>query len=66
MIDKAIENLQENPKEYFETVKTHNLNMTYDEFLSTVEKIVWINKKIEQVYIDKLNYQNFPVRDILK
>lgn len=66
LIDKAIENLQENPKEYFETVKTHNLNMTYDEFLSTVEKIVWINKKIEQVYIDKLNYQNFPVRDILK
>ena len=66
LIDKAIENLQENPKEYFETIKTHNLNMTYDEFLSTVEKIVWINKKIEQVYIDKLNYQNFPVRDILK
>lgn len=66
LVDKAIQNLKNNPQEYYDTIKVYYPNMSYEEFISTENKIVWANKGLDKSYENKLNKQNFPIRDIIK
>lgn len=65
-IDKAIKNLNNNPKEYYLTIKKHYPEITYEDFIDSLEQIVWINKDLEKQFSDKLIKNSFPLRDILK
>lgn len=43
-ITLAIKALEKDPREYYETIKNYLEGQTYDEFMSSVHTIKWINK----------------------
>lgn len=66
LVDKSIINLQKDPKEFYETVKDYLPNTNYEEFLKSLDDIIWINKDVSPKIIEKLSDNNFPTRDLLK
>lgn len=66
ILDKSIENLKQNPKEYFDTVKAYLPDMIFEDFEKSLNDIMWINKQIPEKLNEKLNNSNFPTKDILK
>lgn len=66
LVDVAIINLQNNPKEFYDTIKPYLLDTTYEDFLSSLGDIIWINKNIPPKLIERLNNSDFPTRDIIK
>ena len=66
LVDKSIINLQKDPKEFYETVKDYLPNTDYEEFLKSLDDIIWINKDVSPKIIEKLSDNNFPTRDLLK
>lgn len=66
LIDKAIINLQNNPEEFYNTVLPYLTNTSYEEFLASINDILWINKDIPQNVLQKLNDSNFNTKDIIK
>ncbi len=65
-IDKSISNLEKDPKEFYETIKDYLPNTNYEEFIKSLDDIIWINKDISEKIIEKLSNNNFPTRDIIK
>jgi NitT/TauT family transport system substrate-binding protein len=63
-IDKAIQKLKENPKEYYSKIYKYLDGQTYEEFLSTLDDIKWINKN-NKIYIKSLNNKNIDTKSIL-
>jgi NitT/TauT family transport system substrate-binding protein len=66
LIDKAIINLQNNPEEFYKTVKPYFANTSYDEFLTSLNDIIWLNKDISNDVLIKLNNSDFKTKDIIK
>jgi len=66
IVDKSIENLKQNPKEFFETIKAYLPDTTFEDFEQSLNDIIWINKDIPQNLTEKLNNSNFPTKEILK
>lgn len=66
LINKAIENLQNDPKEYYETIKDYLIDTNYEEFSESLNDIIWINKNIPEKIIENLSNNNFPTRDLIK
>lgn len=66
LINKAIENLQNDPKEYYETIKDYLIDTNYEEFSESLNDIIWINKNIPEKIIENLSNKNFPTRDLIK
>lgn len=66
LVDKSINNLEKDPKEFYETIKDYLPNTSYEEFQKSLDDIVWINKNPSSKIIEKLSNSNFPTRDIIK
>lgn len=66
IVDKSIENLKQNPKEFFETIKAYLPDTTFEDFEQSLNDIIWINKDLPQNLTEKLNNSNFPTKEILK
>ncbi|WP_368029079.1 hypothetical protein [Arcobacter sp. s6] len=66
LIDKAILNLKNNPKEYYETIKPYLINSTYEEFIASLDEIIWLNKDISKEILHKLNDSEFKLKDLIK
>jgi len=65
VVDKSIENLKQNPKEFYKKVKPYMNNITFNEFQSMQEDIWWLNKELSPIIKNRLNKMNFPSRDII-
>ncbi len=65
VINNAIHNLKQNPKEYYEVVKPYLENPSYDEFLQSIHDIDWLNETIPPNLIEKMNEINFQTRNLL-
>ena len=66
LIDDSIINLQNNPKEFYNTVKPYLTNISYEEFLSSLNDIIWLNKDIPTNILEKLDNSNFKTKDLIK
>lgn len=66
LVDKAVLELANNPKEFYETIKLYLPNTSYEEFLASLNDIVWINSNVPEEIITKLRNSNFKTRDIIK
>jgi NitT/TauT family transport system substrate-binding protein len=66
IIDKSIINLKNDPKEYYEKIKKYIPQTNYQEFLSSLDDIVWINENPSQKLLERLRESNFPTRNIIK
>lgn len=66
IIEKSINALKTNPKEYYETIKMYLPNTSYEEFQHSLNGIIWINKKISPDLEERLNQANFPIRGTIQ
>lgn len=66
LVDDSIINLQNNPKEFYNTVKPYLTNISYEEFLSSLNDIIWLNKDIPTNILEKLDNSNFKTKDLIK
>lgn len=65
-INKALINLEKDPKEFYETIKAYLPDTTYEDFLKSLDDIVWINNNVPEKIVEKLNNNNFPTRELIK
>lgn len=66
IVDKSLNALNENPKEYYETIKMYLPETSYEEFQHSLEDIIWINKAMSPALQERLNKANFPIRGIIQ
>ncbi len=64
-VDQAIDAVRNDPHEFYETVKHYMLEIDYEEFLLSLNDIIWINKKLEPELQERMKQGNFPTRDLL-
>ncbi len=64
LVDKSIESLKKDPKEFYTTVKPYILDMSYEEFVDSLGDIVWINRDVSSELKQRMNQANFPTRDL--
>ena len=64
-VDMAVVELQKNPKQYYEKIKPYMLNMNYDEFMKSLDNIIWINNGISSELKERIKDNNFPVEDLI-
>jgi NitT/TauT family transport system substrate-binding protein len=65
LIDKAIENLKKNPKEFYEIVKPYMLELSYEDFINSLENIEWINKNLSKELKEQLKESQYPMGGLL-
>ena len=65
LVDKSIESLKKDPKEFYTTVQPYISDMSYDEFVDSLGDIVWINRDISPELKQRMNQENFPTRDLM-
>lgn len=66
VVEKSLDALKANPKEYYETIKAYLPQTSYEEFQTSLQEIIWINKKIPPELEERLNMANFPIRKIIQ
>lgn len=64
-VDRAIEELQKNPKQYYQTIKPYMLDMSYDEFEHALSDIIWINRNISAELRERIKDANLPIKDLI-
>ena len=62
---RAVEALKKDPKEYYKHVKYYLQDISYQEFLKTLQDIKWINKKLSPELEEKLQKMNFPTNGLI-
>ena len=65
LVDEALLALKDNPKEYYETIKPYFEGMTYQEFLTQLNDIEWINNNLEQSLKVSLEESSFSIKELL-
>ena len=63
--NQALEALQKDPKEFYDKVKPYMLDMSYDDFNTAIQGIIWINKNISPELNKRMQESAFNTRDIL-
>ncbi len=61
----AVEQLQRDPHEYYETIKGYLEGQSYEEFISTTTQIEWLHQKNGQKIIEHLNSQHVKTDRLL-
>jgi NitT/TauT family transport system substrate-binding protein len=65
LVDDAIMALEQDPKEFYETVRPYMENMSYEEFQASIDDIVWINSTLDKTLIERMQQASFPTKDLL-
>jgi NitT/TauT family transport system substrate-binding protein len=65
VVDASVEALEKNPKEFYETIKPYILEIGYEEFIHSLEDIVWINKDIPDTLKKRMKESSYPTRGLL-
>lgn len=60
LVDDAVMVLENNPKEFYNTVKPYMLDLNYDEFNHIKGDIIWINKNISSKLKERMKESHFP------
>lgn len=65
LTDDAIEALQKDPKEFYETIKPYMDGLSYKEFTESLADIEWINKGLSKELEQRLRKASFPTKDLI-
>ena len=57
--------LQAIPKEFYEAIKPYMLELTYEDFKTSLSDIVWIHKEISPELKKRMQEGSFPTRDLI-
>jgi len=66
IVDRSIEALHKDPKEFYSVVQPYILEMDYEEFQASLNDIIWINKTFSDKLKTKMIQAKFPIRDLIK
>ena len=64
-INRALKDLEQDPKSYYTVVKPYLEEVSYKDFKSALNDIEWLNKTLSDEMIEKMNSIGFPARDLL-
>jgi len=64
-IDKAIYEIQKNPREAYDIIKKYFPNYDYLDFVNALHNILWINKPSEEI-LKEIKDLNLPTKELLK
>ncbi len=64
-IDDAVIALSKDPKEFYTAIRPYMANMSYEEFLASLDDIVWINSSVDKPLMDRMQNASFPTEDLL-
>lgn len=64
-VDRAVVELNKNPREFYEKVKPYILEIKYDEFRESLENIIWINENVPSELKDRMKRAYFPTEDLI-
>jgi len=66
IVDRSIDSLHKDPKEFYSVVKPYILEMSYEEFKVSLNDIVWINREFSDKLKMKMIQAKFPIRDLIQ
>jgi len=64
-IDDAIIALSKDSKEFYITIKPYMQDLSYEEFLASLDDIVWINNTVDENLMERMRAASFPTKDLL-
>lgn len=65
LVHKSIQDLQKDPKAFYEIIKLYLNDMSYDEFRGALDDIIWIDNDLSADLKSRLNDGKFPTRDLI-
>lgn len=65
LVNRAIQALHNDPKEYYKKVKPYLENNSFKDFEASLKTIEWLNDGISPALQKRLDAANFPTRDLL-
>lgn len=65
LVDKSIESLKKDPKEFYEIIHPYLLEMSYEDFEHSLNDIIWINKDLTPELEERMNYSKFNTEDLI-
>ena len=65
LVDNSVKALNNDPQEFYNTIKPYMLEMSYSEFKASLEDIIWINKNLSNELKTRMNNSSFPTRDLI-
>jgi NitT/TauT family transport system substrate-binding protein len=63
--NRAITALHNDPKEFYQTIKFHINELTYEEFTEALGDVEWINSTKDKHLMNRMKKASFPTKDIL-
>lgn len=66
IVTDALQDLEKDPKHYYEKVKPYLENISYEEFQESLSGIEWIHKRRSLELEERLRTIGFPIRTLLK
>lgn len=65
LVDKAVKALQDDPREFYDTVKPYMLEVSFEEFIHSLDGIVWINKNISPELKERMRESHYPTAGLI-
>ncbi|MDA7817138.1 ABC transporter substrate-binding protein [Sulfurimonas sp.] len=65
LVDRAVTVVNNNPKAFFEKIKPYMLDITYDEFVDSLNDIIWINKDMNDNVKQRMEKAKLPTVNLL-
>jgi NitT/TauT family transport system substrate-binding protein len=65
LVQKALLELEKDPKEFYEVIKPYILELSYEDFRASLSDIVWIHKEISPELKKRMQEGHFPTRDLM-
>lgn len=65
LVDRAVKALQDDPREFYDTVKPYMLELSYEEFVHSLSDIVWINQNLSPELKKRMRESHFPTAGLI-
>lgn len=65
LVNSSVIALKKDPKEFYETIKPYMLDMSYNEFIDSLDDIIWINQGLSTELKQRMYDSKFPTRDLI-
>ena len=65
LVDEAIASLHSDPKEFYETIKPYFTDLTYEDFVTELHDIEWINKELEDALKLRMQESDFSTKELI-
>lgn len=65
LVDRAVNDLHADPYAFYQVVKPYMLEVSYEEFETSLQSIIWVNQGISDELDARIKQANFPTRGLI-